>query len=204
MVGTVAYMAPEQALGKDPDARSDLYSFGVMLYEMLCGRPPFLGPDPVGVLSQHINTPPVAPSWHNPEIQPALEKLIMDLLEKEPDHRPGSATEVRERLARASILSVPREEPDPVEPSPADGEIHKDVFVDRHSEMAQLKTALSQAFSGQGRVVLIEGEPGIGKTRLAEELVKHARAQGVQVLASRCHQEEGVPAYWPWIKIIRV
>ena len=61
VVGTVAYLAPEQAVGRTPDARSDLYALGAMLYEMVTGRPPLLGDDAVGVISQHINTPPVDP-----------------------------------------------------------------------------------------------------------------------------------------------
>ena len=91
MVGTVAYMPPEQALGRQADARSDLYSLGCVLYEMVTGRPPFLGDDPVAIISQHINTPPVAPSWHNPEVPRALEALILRLLAKDPDERPESA-----------------------------------------------------------------------------------------------------------------
>ena len=91
MVGTVAYMPPEQALGRTPDARSDLYALGAMLYEMVTGRPPFLGDDAVGVISQHINTPPVDPSWHSPECPKPLEALILRLLAKSPDERPGSA-----------------------------------------------------------------------------------------------------------------
>jgi eukaryotic-like serine/threonine-protein kinase len=62
VVGTVAYLAPEQAVGRTPDARSDLYGLGACLYEMLTGRPPFLGDDAVSVISQHLNTTPVAPS----------------------------------------------------------------------------------------------------------------------------------------------
>src|SRR3990172_819242 len=65
MVGTVAYMPPEQALGGKAAPRSDLYGLGGTLYEMLTGRPPFSGHDPVAVISQHLNTPPVAPSFHN-------------------------------------------------------------------------------------------------------------------------------------------
>ena len=65
MVGTVSYMPPEQAMGGEVTPQSDLYSLGAMLYEMVTGRPPFLGDDSVAIIGQHINTPPVAPTWHN-------------------------------------------------------------------------------------------------------------------------------------------
>src|SRR5215831_17984943 len=104
MVGTVAYMPPEQALGHAPDARSDLYALGAMLYEMVTGRPPFLGDDAVAVISQHINTPPVAPSWHNPEVPRALEALILRLLAKAPEDRPETAAAVR--LSLGAITSA--------------------------------------------------------------------------------------------------
>ena len=67
MVGTVSYMPPEQAMGGEVSPRSDLYSLGAMLYEMVTGRPPFLGDDSVAIIGQHINTPPVSPTWHNGE-----------------------------------------------------------------------------------------------------------------------------------------
>ena len=62
---TVAYMPPEQAMGGEVTPRSDLYSLGAMLYEMVAGRPPFLGDDSIAIIGQHINTPPVAPTWRN-------------------------------------------------------------------------------------------------------------------------------------------
>src|SRR3989304_3234163 len=89
--GPVAYVAPEQAMGRATDAKGDLYALGAMLYEMLTGRPPFLGDDAVAVISQHVNTPPVAPSWHNPEVPPPLDALVQQLLEKDPAKRPASA-----------------------------------------------------------------------------------------------------------------
>ena len=92
MVGTVGYMPPEQALGGEVTPRSDLYSLGAMLYEMVTGRPPFPGDDPTAVISQHINTPPVAPSWHTEHCPPDLEELILRLLAKDPGERPASAT----------------------------------------------------------------------------------------------------------------
>src|SRR5205807_2566164 len=98
MVGTVSYMPPEQAMGGDVTARSDLYSLGAMLYELVTGRPPFVGDESVAIIGQHLNTPPVAPSWHRPDCPPGLEALILRLLEKDPGKRPASANEVRVAL----------------------------------------------------------------------------------------------------------
>ena len=99
MIGTVSYMPPEQALGRAPEPRSDLYALGALLYELVTGRPPFLGDDAVAIISQHINTAPVAPTWHNAEVPRGLEALILRLLAKAPEQRPESAEAVRELLA---------------------------------------------------------------------------------------------------------
>jgi len=107
MVGTVAYMPPEQATGREPDARADVYSLGCVLYEMLCGRPPFLGDDVVAVISQHINTPPISPSWHNSDVGAVLEQLVMDLLAKAPEDRIASAAVARERLEAVAAAAHP-------------------------------------------------------------------------------------------------
>jgi class 3 adenylate cyclase len=107
VLGTVAYMAPEQVLGKPVDVRSDLYSLGALLYELVAGRPPFVGGSAVAVISQHLHTPPVAPSRHNPVVPAAVEELILQLLEKEPERRLGSATAVREALTRVSAMLQP-------------------------------------------------------------------------------------------------
>ena len=94
MVGTVSYMPPEQAMGGEVTPQSDLYSLGAMLYEMVTGRPPFLGDDAVAIIGQHINTPPVSPTWHNADCPRPLEALILRLLAKGPAERPESATDV--------------------------------------------------------------------------------------------------------------
>ncbi len=98
MVGTAAYMPPEQALGQKLEPRSDLYSFGAMLYEMLTGRPPFIGDDLVAIISQHVNAVPQPPSAHVPAVEPALDALVLRLLAKSPAQRPPSAAAAREAL----------------------------------------------------------------------------------------------------------
>src|SRR5207247_9727895 len=114
-VGTVAYLPPEQALGGEVTPRADLYSLGALLYECLTGRPPFLGDDPVAIISQHINTPPVAPSWHRADCPKALEALVLRLLAKDPTARPESATDVLAALAAITAepaQTTARAEPD--------------------------------------------------------------------------------------------
>jgi class 3 adenylate cyclase len=203
MIGTIAYMAPEQALGRPADARSDLYALGALLYEMLTGRPPFLGDDAVAVISQHINTPPVAPSWHNPDVPRTLEALVLRLLAKAPEDRPESAAAVRRALASIRTPGIPPPAPAPEDvPNPLD-RLAGGVFVGRESEMELLRAAVDEALSGRGRLLLLLGEPGIGKTRTAEELATYARLRKFQVLWGRCYEGGGAPAYWPWVQAIR-
>lgn len=97
MVGTIAYLPPEEAYGGELTVQSDLYSLGATMYEMVTGRPPFVG-DTLSVIDQHISTVPVPPSWHRPDLQPACESLILSLLEKDPGRRPESAKAVLESL----------------------------------------------------------------------------------------------------------
>ncbi|MCH8280276.1 MAG: AAA family ATPase, partial [Chloroflexi bacterium] len=77
------------------------------------------------------------------------------------------------------------------------------VFVGRQREMAELTAALESALSGHGRIVMLVGEPGIGKTRAAQELASLAEQRGAQVLWGRCYEEGGAPPYWPWVQAMR-
>ena len=211
IVGTAAYMAPEQALGRMPDARSDLYALGALLYELVAGRPPFLGDDAVAIVSQHFHTRPVAPSWHNPAVPQALEALILQLLAKAPEDRPPSAAAVRAMLAGISgsrplatggATTAPADEHRGVEPNPL-GRLAGGIFVGRERELKALREAVEEAVAGSGRLLLLAGEPGIGKTRTAQELATYARLRGLQVLWGGAHEGGGAPPYWPWVKIIR-
>jgi DNA-binding SARP family transcriptional activator len=89
-----------------------------------------------------------------------------------------------------------------VAPEPA-AEMPRSALVGREAELAELVGGLDDAFAGRGRLFLLDGEPGIGKSRLAEELLAHARARGARVLVGRCWEAGGAPAYWPWVQSLR-
>ena len=197
MVGTVAYMPPEQALGGEVTPQADLYSLGAMLYELVTGKPPFVGDDPTAVISQHINTPPVAPSWHSEHCPPDLEALILKLLAKVPGDRPGE----RGRGARGARARRPG------------AEVGLALRLERARPAGARRLRRARARAGaaaQGLrrgvrrprlVVMLVGEPGIGKTRTAQELETYARMRGAQVLWGRAHESAGAPPYWPWVQV---
>ncbi len=193
MVGTATYMPPEQALGGAVTPQSDLYALGAMLYEMVTGRAPFVGDDPTAIISQHINTPPVAPSWHSEHCPPDLEALILQLLAKVPEDRPASASDV--------VATLERIDPGEASASHSDSganpldRLAQGVFVGRQAELERLRSAFDRAFSGNGNIAMLVGEPGSGKTRTSQELETYARMRGAQVLVGRTHESEGMPSY---------
>ena len=219
IVGTVLYMAPEQARGSDVTGKADLYSLGCTVYEMIAGRPPFLGENMVAVIQQQINTPPTPLSQHNSLCPNHLDALVLRLLAKDPAERPESAGEVLASLesidddpaeAAATQAQPQTEEGSPSggldnidSPSQAQEGLSEGAYIGRQREMGKLKEVLDAAISGKGKLVTLVGEPGIGKTRTAQELSNFAEKLGVQVLWGRCYEGEGVPPYWPWIQCIR-
>jgi eukaryotic-like serine/threonine-protein kinase len=100
VIGTAQYLSPEQARGETVDARSDLYSAGCLLYELLVGRPPFIGDSPVSVAYQHVREAPVPPSQLDPEITPEIDAVVLKALAKDPDDRYQSATEMKADISR--------------------------------------------------------------------------------------------------------
>ncbi|SEP84123.1 serine/threonine protein kinase [Microlunatus flavus] len=100
VIGTAQYLSPEQARGETVDARSDLYSTGCLLYELLTGRPPFTGDSPVSVAYQHVREAPVPPSQIDPEIGPDIDAIVLKSLAKDPADRYQSAREMKADINR--------------------------------------------------------------------------------------------------------
>jgi len=211
IVGTVAYVAPEIALGKGADARSDLYSFGAVLYEAVTGRPPFLGEDSVKIIFSHIHDYPASPSKLNPKVPEALAECIMKLLEKDPGKRYQNAADllmVLRDIAEVFLreVYVPSRKPNVIIPSPRSIAAREVQLIDRAEEMNALRGAVDKAAHGEGGLVFLYGEAGIGKTRLTRELGAYARLRGMQVLYGRCpalFRMDGVPPYVLWSEVIK-
>jgi eukaryotic-like serine/threonine-protein kinase len=186
IVGTVAYMSPEQAMAGAVTPKTDLYSLGAMLYEMAAGRPPFVGENAIAVVGQHINTPPVSPAWHRADLPPALETLILRLLEKDPQKRPESASAVIQvlELIESGKIAEGKESRTQTE-----NPIYRRVFVGREAELRQLQSSFDGAMSGQGALTMVVGEPGIGKTALCEQLSTYVTLRGGKALVGHCYEE---------------
>ncbi|MCH7801603.1 MAG: protein kinase, partial [Chloroflexi bacterium] len=203
VVANAEYMAPEQASGAQAVAQSDLYSLGVTLYEMVTGRPPYLGERAMAIIEQHLNSTPVPPTRHNSLVPSELETLILRLLAKDISQRPESATEALNDLD--SIASALRLDSADV----GAGQTGRDprylrTFVGREPELRRLQSTFDDALTGHGAVVMVAGEMGIGKTTLCEQLATYATVRGGQSLTGHCF-EEGLSSlpYIPFSEILR-
>ncbi|WP_144119837.1 Stk1 family PASTA domain-containing Ser/Thr kinase [Catellatospora sichuanensis] len=111
VIGTAQYLSPEQARGEAVDARSDVYAAGCVLFELLCGHPPFVGDSPVAVAYQHVREEPPAPSESNRDVTPDVDAVVLKALSKNPANRYQSAGEMRADLLRAAagrpVLATP-------------------------------------------------------------------------------------------------
>lgn len=118
VMGTATYFSPEQAQGADVDPRSDVYSLGVVLYEMVAGRPPFTGDSPVAIAYQHVREMPVAPSRFNPDVPPQFEAVVMKAMAKNRAERYATADQLR-----ADLLRFGHGQPVTAQPLPGSGDV---------------------------------------------------------------------------------
>lgn len=177
--GTLPYMSPEQLRGELLDARSDLYSAGCVLYELLTGRTPFVGTHRMAFVSQHLTTVPIAPSVLVSGVAEELDQLLRKLLEKELPYRIGHADEVASLLAL--FAGETRRLPNfpPVRPY-----LYRPRLVGREQVMDQLRELREQTLRGKGALALIGGESGIGKTRVAMEIARPELGVKLRVVTS--------------------
>ncbi|MFP2924691.1 serine/threonine-protein kinase PknK [Pyxidicoccus sp. 3LG] len=182
VMGSVAYMAPEQLQGELVDARADLYALGCILYECLVGRPPFIGSWAGSIVFQHLNEAPTPPSRHVEGVPEELERLVLRLLEKRPNDRLGYAEDVAEALDALGV------EGDGGEGLPRPRSyLYRPGLEGRAGPLEELGGALEQLCrERRGQLILLEGESGVGKTRLALELALLATRRRVRVVTGQC------------------
>jgi hypothetical protein len=171
VVGTPAFVAPEVVRRSALDGRTDLFSFGATLYFALTGRPPYPARN-FSQLAELWALAVPAPSTLVADIPEALDALVMSLLCVEPIMRPRTAFEVMQRLS--AIAGIEGEEPLSV----SQAYLSTPVLVGRDQEMAAIRERMTAAFDGRGCGVLLEGEPGVGRSRLLEACVVEAKMLG--------------------------
>jgi predicted ATPase len=206
VVGTPSYMSPEQATGAAHriDGRTDIYSLGVVLYEMLTGRVPFRAANQLELLRQVGEDEPQPPRQLVAEIPPEMERVCLKALAKRQEERYSTAADFATDLRR-------------VLPSKVGAELHsswsastlippvKRHSVGRQKELAELGRAFELAAAGQGLFLCVTGEPGIGKTTLVEEFVSQLAATDSRFTLARGRCSErlaGTEAYLPFLEVL--
>jgi predicted ATPase len=191
LLGTVDYMSPEQTRGAAADVASDIFSLGIVTYQLLTGYHPFDADSLAETLSAIATSPVVSPVRLNPEIPVALSSLVEAMLSKDALLRP-SAAEVSSALAALTDQTAVRS----LETAAAR------PIVERRTELESLRTALASAAAGRGSIVCLSGEPGIGKTTLVDLFLGELaiRGDGCLVARGRCSERlAATEAYLPVI-----
>jgi PAS domain S-box-containing protein len=188
LVGTAEYLAPEQTgrTGRPVDHRADLYGLGATLYEVLTGRPPFESDDALALIRDHLARLPVPPAERDGSVPPDLSRVVMRLLEKEPDRRYQSADGLlHDLLLIRDGVATGAPHPGQARPALRLGERDFPLRlsapsrpVGRDGEIRALRAAFEDARHGRCRGVLVSGAPGVGKTTLIDELRSVVAAAG--------------------------
>ena len=196
-VGTIRYMSPEQARGDPAGPASDIFAFGILLYELASGRHPFEANSQLAVLNAILSAKPLRPSRFRPEISGEPEDLILRMLEKDFRLRP-SAAEVDRVLGELAGQTAAQRAAAPVR-----GAMR--LTVGRRNELAELEAAFRSAAGGGGLILCVAGEAGIGKSTLLEDFSMRLRAQGAACYLAngRCSERlAGSEAYLPLLEAL--
>jgi predicted ATPase len=207
LLGTVQYMSPEQARGEAVLAASDVFSLGLVLYEMATGHAPFTAETVLATLNAIASQQPLPPSHWQADLPAALEQLLLQMLEKDPHQRPSAAVvaaalqELGSLGGRASGGLAERTQGQSAVGARARARAH----VGREKEAAELRTGYGGAAAGQGLLVSVAGEPGIGKTTLIEHFLEELNTASPACLKARGRCSErlaGTEAYLPWLEAL--
>ncbi|GEM_PF-3185190 len=196
------YTSPEIAMGGSGDQRSDLYSMGIILYEILCGRVPFTAHDTRDVLHRHINAAPASIRKMNSNVSKKLEHLIFTLLEKDPSNRFPSCVEVIEALKKAEGI---KEEgiPCKLDESGHRTKIALHVPLVRRKELERhIKSYITASEVVKRFILLLKAPQGMGKRRLMDEAGAFSRLIGLDFYQERCRKYVK-PPYAPFIHFIK-
>ena len=202
LLGTIGYMAPEQARGEMVSQEADVFALGVLLYELVTGRHPFMTTSQLGTLHALLWESPEPPTFVNPELPRAIDQLIVEMLQKDPRLRPG-ASEVMYRLnlAHDSTVAVALSAVTVAQP----GRTAIREIVGRDQELDALQQEFERMQRGQGRLVVISAEAGMGKTTLVEAFLKQLEHQQepVRIGRGRCSERlAGSEAYLPMLEAL--
>jgi len=193
ILGTLRYMSPEQARGESAAAPSDIFSLGIVLYELATGRHPFAAASQLGVLHAILADEPVPPSRLRPEIPAALEGLILRMFEKDARLRPTAAA------VEAALVEFPA-----IKVAVPPASIPRRT-VGREREIEHLHSAYDLVLSGRGLMAFMAGEAGIGKTVLVEDFLADliARGKPCTIAHGRCSERlAGTEAYLPILEAL--
>ncbi len=205
VLGTAAYMSPEQTRGEVLDARSDIFSFGCVLYEAATRSLPFTGPSMLAVMHAIATTDPTPPSRIRPELPREFDLIIERALAKEKERRYASVGKIADALRSLRATLTGQWAGVPIVYDKDLIESRASAFVGREAELNRLEAFLQQAINGTGLVVFITGEPGIGKTSLSDEFLRRARTKYPALLVSRgrCVEQYGTgEAYLPFLDAV--
>jgi predicted ATPase/tRNA A-37 threonylcarbamoyl transferase component Bud32 len=204
VLGTAAYMSPEQVERQQVDERSDIFSFGVVLYEMLSGTLPFSGDYDIAVLYSIVHSDPAPLEEFNPSIPDQLKQVVNQCLKKSRNERYQTCEQLLADLQKLQS-SAPETGPNihlaPEIPIPAVGE--RNIFIGREAQLKELYQQLQKTMQYIGFTVLIKGESGIGKSTLASQLIKEAQALGMNIFRGQCLFQEGGLPYHPYAQAIK-
>ncbi len=192
---TPTYLAPEQILGHVLNTGVDLYSFGVILYELFTGSVPFTGTDQE-ILQAHLDQEPTPPRSLNPHLSRSLEHLILKLLSKIPDERYTSAQQVHRILSNILIAE------DDKTGIPSIIRHTGGTMIGREKHLEKLINSWKEIQAGHGELLFITGETGVGKTRLVQELASLVHPATI-VMGACSERDSGGHAYQPFIDALQ-